>query len=143
VGIDIMTNDEAVNEIDSIIDEMKNVDYDTLGEKVRNEFETYYTTFKEEFENTTNSTKNELIEATYNVSLESLNSALQYLGYSYNLILAITKASEEFDIEFDSNKLKAMKITNNYVEKIINNVDTSINADVSDLLLKLKEKNYE
>ena len=138
-----MTHDEQNQEIDTIIDEIKNSDYDTLGEKIRNEFETYYTTFKEEFDNAPTSNKNDLIEATYNVSLEALNSALQYLGYSYNLILAIQKASEEFNLSFDGDKTTAMNITNKYVEDIVNNINTSLNDDVSDLLLKLKESNNE
>jgi len=137
-------SDEEID-LTSIIEQLDSIDYKTLGEKARQNFDVYYTQFKEQFtiddkgSETSHDTKSEMINATYTMSLESLNNALQYLEYSYTLILAIKKASDEYDLYPDDVRREAMELTNNFVEDIVNNVNMDINTKVSKLLLKLKE----
>jgi len=137
-------SDEAVD-LTSILEDLEAIDYKTLGEKARNNFEVYYTQFKEQFiideegKETSYETKSEMINATYSMSLESLNTALQYLEYSYTLILAIKRASEEYNLYPDELRKDAMQLTNNFVENVVNNVNMDINTELSTLLLKMKE----
>jgi len=138
-------SEETEVDLTAILDELDAIDYKTLGEKARNNFDVYYTQFKEQItinedgSDTSQDTKLEMINASYSMSLESLNNALQYLEYSYTLILAIKKASDEYNLYPDDIRNDAMKLTNEFVEGIVNNVNTDINADLSTIILKMRD----
>jgi hypothetical protein len=138
-------NENGEIDLTSILEELDAIDYKTLGEKARNNFDVYYTQFKEQFSiddegnETSHETKSEMINATYTMSLESLNNALQYLEYSYTLILAIRKASDEHNLYPDDLRRDAMALTNNFIETAVDNVNMDINKDLSKLLIKMKE----
>ena len=144
MGVDIMSEEI---DLTSILEDLEAIDYKTLGEKARNNFEVYYTTFKEQFaideegNDTSYETKSEMINATYTMSLESLNNAMQFLEYSYTLILAIKRASDEYDLYPDDIRKDAMQLTNKFVEDVVNNVNMDINTDLSNLILKMRENN--
>jgi len=138
-------NDETIN-LTEIIDELENIKYKTLAEKVQQEFGVYYRTFlnnfgKDEKGNTVDdSIKKEMIIATNSMILESLNIAINHLEYSYLLTLSVQKANSDYNLSYSSNVTDVLKVTNNFIENIVNNIDLKINQEVLEIVKNLKEQ---
>jgi len=131
-------------EIDDIIENLKNVDYSTLGEKVRTEFDEYYNLFKSQFVNDEGilpdeETQKDMIGTTYAMSLQLLTNAIGQLEYSYKLILAIEKIIKDSNLDYDDLAKISMTLSRKYIEQSVNNITTDLNDELVNILLKLKE----
>ncbi len=127
-------------DLDSMINELNEIDYKTLAEKTIQLFPEFYTKFKNEFtEDSTNEDKQEMIKTTYAMCLELLNTTLSQLEYTYLLTLSIAKAIEEFGITFNELEAESMELTNKFIKHIASNITMTLGGDVSKLLTKMKD----
>jgi hypothetical protein len=139
-----LTEDEL--NLEDVIKELEDIDYTTVAEKAEQQFDKFYTMFGANFaeeaakHDTPDETRREMIISTYNLSIQSLNTALNYIEYAYTLSLSIQKKLEEHDMTFTLPTLKAMDITNNFLKEVASNINLTLSSDLIPLLNDLKEE---
>jgi len=78
--------------------------------------------------------------ATYTLSLEALNTGLNYLEYAYMLSLAIVESNKTYNLEYTEPVTESMKITNEFIRDIASNINLTLNDKMLELIRNLKDK---
>jgi len=137
---------DHVEHINSIIEQLTNNKYATLGDEVRDTYSEYYTNFKTEFlksSKNNNESNVELIKSSYTISLQLLATSLQELEHAYKIILCIKHVSEDLNIQFNDLTKDSMLISDTFVQNIVDNIKSDLSSDLTELLIKYKENDYE
>lgn len=142
----MIDTDEDTIDLTKVIEELEDIDYHTLAEKAQKGFSAWYTNFFSKFGRDesgaalSDDVKKDMAVATYTMSLEALNTGLNYIEYAYLLSLSIAEANKTYNLEYSENVSSAMKITADYTEEVASNINLSLNDKMLDLLNDLKNK---
>jgi hypothetical protein len=138
------TNDTI--DLTEVLNQLDAIDYKTLAEKAEKQFGVWYETFFGKFGRdesgaiVDDNTKKEMAISTYTLSLEALNTGLNYLEYAYMLSLAIKEANKTYNLEYSDEITESMDITNRFVYDVASNIDLTINTSMKDFIMNLKNK---
>ena len=147
-----MENDRSEISLEEVLKQLDEVTYENVAEKMESNFDEFYATFIEQYNNTlTQNTgftndidllefEKEMIVSTYSLALESLNNAMNMLEYSYALSKSIEKVCLDKDLKFNEYVARAIVITNGYIKQAAQNMELSIHNDVADILKELQNK---
>jgi len=141
-----MNNNDETIDLTKVIEELEGIEYNTLAEKAEKEFGVWYENFFGKFGRddggalVDDNTKKEMAIATYTLSLEALNTGLNYLEYAYMLSLAIVEANKTYNLEYTEPVTESMKITNEFIRDIASNINLTLNDKMLELIRNLKDK---
>ena len=138
-------SDETID-LTKVIEQLESIKYTTLSEKAEKQFGVWYETFFGKFGRdesgalVDDNTKKEMAISTYTLSLEALNTGLNYLEYAYMLSLAIKESNKTYNLEYTEPVTESMKITNEFIYDVVSNIDLTLNDKTLDLINDLKNK---
>ena len=137
--------DTKIN-IEDVIAELDNIEYTTIAEKAEKQFKIFFTKFGEEYsknsigDTVNDSVKKDMTVATYNMSLQAMNQAMNFLEYAYLLTLSVNKTISDYDLTFDESTTKAMEITDKFISGVAKEVRLDFNDEVKELIKNIKTK---
>jgi len=133
-------------DLTNVMEQLEAISYKTLAEKAEQQFGVWYETFFGKFGRdesgalVDDNTKKEMAISTYTLSLEALNTGLNYLEYAYMLSLAIKESNKTYNLEYTEPVTESMKITNEFIYDVVSKIDLTLNDRILEFITDLKNK---